>query len=175
MSLIGCICAPVLVQQDKRNVTPCLFDKGKRCIVGIIFLRWKLSDDVFPSCTQRWIFHPIIVLKATKTPEDASDCGLKVVSESRGRTDWHYRLRIMSSVGKDIMVWQWLQEWWEDIPGLVSLETSCGNITLMPFSNHVSWLKILRAIAGSVEQIRNRIFFLWMRHLCGHLGDVICS
>lgn len=43
--------------------------------------------------------------------------------------------------------------------GLVSLETSCGNITLRPFSNHASWLKAWGTIVGSVEEIRTILFF----------------
>lgn len=37
------------------------------------------------------------------------DSGLKGVWPSRESADWHYRLRIMSSVGREIIGWRWLE------------------------------------------------------------------
>lgn len=40
------------------------------------------------------------------------DSGLKEVWLSRESADWHYRLRIMSSAGREIIGWRWLEAGW---------------------------------------------------------------
>lgn len=117
--------------------------------------------------THWWIFHPIIVLKATKTPEDASDCRLWIkrglteqrkdwltlqVADNEFRGERHNGLAVVTGMmGRHPSH--------GSSQGLVSLETSSDNITLRPFSNHVSWLRTLGTIAGSVEEVRNSVFY----------------
>lgn len=169
----------VLVQQNKRNATPGLFDKGNRTAVvhcGYCFFGGETLQWCFSLLFHWWIFHLIIVFKATKTPEDASDCRLWIRSGLRDQGKNWLTLQVADNEfhgeGYNVVTGMMGRHPSQrSSQGFLSLETSYGNITLSSFSNHVRWLKILRNNYWVSE--RNCLFFLWMKHLCDHLVDVI--
>lgn len=150
------LCPAVILQWGERNVKSCLFYKGNANVdlhCGYYFFVW---------CTFLFPLRNLILSLSLKSLKylrmhQVVDGGLKEASVSRGRTDWHYRLRIMSSMGKEIIAWRWLREWWENILHADALRGWCPWKPAMAMSHQ--GLTVIMEAGTIVEGIRKQLGF----------------